>query len=175
MSEMNKELKKETERVKAQTRLGYFIFLAILLVGITSFVCIFMKDSAFEIIFSFTFIIVMIVMKYLPIITLPASISKVVNSTLLLLGFLITILIFTTISAEFYIHPPRHEPVPIGFLHRYGIQIKYAVLTSTLLFVIVIFLNRKEYLVPSVVIARLGLLLLLTPFVLFYLLLFMVN
>jgi len=174
MSEMeNEELEKEAERVKEQTRQGCFIFLAILMMGIASFVYTIMKESyAFEIIFFFTFITVIITIKYLPIITLPARVSKIINSILLVLGFIIMILVFFTIWTEPFLPPPEPEPAPNGSLHRYGIQIKYAVLTSTLLFVIVILLNRKETLVPSMIIARLGLLVLLTPFVLLYLLLF---
>src|SRR5699024_10173371 len=105
---------------------------------------------------------VMIIIKFTPIITLPARVSKVVNSILLVLGFIIIILVFSTISTEFYIHQPEYEPTPIEILHRYGMQIKYAVLTSTLLFVVVILLNRKETWGPSMVFARLGLLVLFT-------------
>lgn len=170
---MNEELEKEAERVKQQTRQGCLIFLVILLLGIISFVYILMKDPyAFELIFFFIFITVMIIIKYVPIITLPARVSKVVNSILLVLGFITIFLVFFTIWAEPFLPPPEPETVPIGSLHRYGIQIKYAVLTSTLLFAIIILLNRNKARGPSMVFAKLGLFILLTPFVLLYLLLF---
>lgn len=173
MSKMNKELEQEAERVRKQIKNGYLVFLTILLVGLVSLAYSIMKYSyAFEIVFFISFIAVMIVIKYLPIISLPAGISKLVNSILLLLGFIIIFLVFSTILTEFYIHPPEYEPILIGILHRYGIQIKYAVLTSASLFAIVILLNKKETWRPPMIFARFGLLVLLAPFVLLYLLLF---
>lgn len=177
MSKMNKELEQEAERVRRQLKKGYLVFLAVLLLGIGSFAYNFMKESyAFEIIFFFSFIAVMILIKYLPIITLPVRISRVVNSVLIVLGFIIIVFIFTTIWTNITFPygemPDTIDPDTIGILNRLGIQIKYAVIASSSLFVFVILLNKKRFWESPMFFAIFGLVILLMPFVLLYLLKF---
>ncbi|ALX47674.1 hypothetical protein [Lentibacillus amyloliquefaciens] len=168
---MNKELEQEVERVRKQMKKGYLVFLAILLLGIGSLAYNFMKGSyAFEIVFFFSFIAAMVIIRYLPIITLPARFSKVINSILIVLGFIIIGLIFSTIwtniTFPFEEIPDTIDPDTIGILNQFGIQIKYAVLTSTSLFLTVILLNKKSVWTSPMLLAILGLAILLLPFVL---------
>lgn len=177
MWKMNKESEQEAERVRKQLKKGYLVFLVVLLLGIGSFVYSFMKDSyAFEVIFFFSFIAVMITIKYVPTITLPAYISTVINSILNVLGFIIIVLIFSTIwtniTFPYEETPDTIDPNTIGILNRLGIQIKYAVLASTSLFLTVILLNKKNIWTSAMLIAILGLAILLLPFVLLYLIKF---
>lgn len=174
MNKTNKELEQEAERVRKQMKKGYLVFLAILLLGIGSLAYNFMKDSyAFEVVFLFSFIAAMIIIKYLPIIILPARFSKLINCILIILGFIIIVLIFITISTNitfpFEETPDTIDPDTIGILNRFGIQIKYAVLASTSLFLTVILLNKKNFWAPPMLLAILGLAILLMPFVLLYL------
>lgn len=173
MSKMNKEPEQEAERVRKQIKNGYLAFLAILLLGIGSLAYNFMKDSyAFEVVFFFSFIAAMIIIKYLPIITLPTRSSRVINSVLIVLGFIIIILIFATIwtnvTFPFEETPDTIDSDTIGILNRLGIQIKYAVLTSTSLFLTVILLNKKNVWTSPMILAILGLAILLLPFVLLF-------
>lgn len=175
MRKMNNELEQEAEHVRKQIKKGYLVFLAVLLLGIGFFAYSIMKDSyAFEIIFFFSFIAVMIIIKYLPTIALPARILRVVNSVLIFLGFIILILIFftiwTNITFPYEEMPDTIDPDTIGLLNRLGIEIKYAVLASTSLFIFVILLNKKRFWTSPNFFAIFGLVILLTPFVLLYLL-----
>lgn len=173
MWEMNKESEQEAERVRKQLKKGYLVFIVVLLLGIGSFAYSFMKDSyTFEVIFFFSFIAVMITIKYMPIITLPAHISKVINSILNVLGFIIMVLIFSTIwtniTFPYEETPDTIDLNTIGVLSRLGIQIKYAVLASTSLLTVIL-LNKKNIWTSAMLIAILGLAILLLPFVLLYL------
>lgn len=170
-------MNKEVERVRKQMKKSYIVFLAILLLGIGSLAYNFMNDSyAFEIVFFFSFIAAMIIIKYLPIIILPARFSKVINSILIVLGFIIIALIFTTIwtniTFPFEKTSDTIDPDTIGILNRLGTQINYAVLTSTSLFLTVILLNKKNVWTSPMLLAILGLVILLLPFVLLYLIKF---
>lgn len=52
--------------------------------------------------------------------------------------------------------PDAIEPDTIGILYQLGIQIKYAVIISAPLFVIVILLNKKSFWTPQMLLAILG-------------------
>ncbi len=72
--------------------------------------------------------------------------KKTISSTLLIIGYIILILVYWTIYTD--IQEPNEEGVdPVGFLFRFGIELKEAVFAGTFLYAVVIFLSRKNFLV----------------------------
>ncbi|MCC2252760.1 hypothetical protein JUJ52_22830, partial [Virgibacillus sp. AGTR] len=59
----------------------------------------------------------------------------------LILGYAIIILIVSTIWTEFNIRPPESGPLPVGILHKMGIEIRYALLIGLFCFIISIILT----------------------------------